>query len=160
MQIFYILMAVGAGMLLSIQAVINANLALGLGGKAVLASAVSFLIGSVFLLILAKAFHQLDGASIRLVFKQDGWKLIGGVLGSWVVFTTVVTVPKLGVVSMSLLIIGGQLFASFLLDSTGVMGLSKRLITWNKVLGLCFVLLGILLYYSRDIYLHYIQTQS
>lgn len=44
-------------MLLSIQAVINANLALGLGGKAVLALAVSFLIGSVFLLLLAKIIH-------------------------------------------------------------------------------------------------------
>ncbi|CRF46996.1 hypothetical protein HHE02_02800 [Helicobacter heilmannii] len=67
-----------------------------MGGVSVFAAFFSFLVGTLCLLILARVFHQMNGDTLKLLGHQEWWKFIGGLLGAFVVFTTITSAPKIG----------------------------------------------------------------
>lgn len=146
MQILFLFMAFLAGACLSVQAVINANLATFLGGKSIMAAFISFTIGSLALLIVAKALGEFSFADIKSLKNIETYKLIGGLLGAFAVFSTTFIAPKIGLILMFMMIIFAQLFTSFLIDSFGFLGLSKKEISLSKIIGLVLFIVGLLIY--------------
>ncbi|RTG97533.1 DMT family transporter [Thermus scotoductus] len=129
-----------AGALLPIQAGINGALAQYLGHP-LRASLVSFLVGSLFLLLLVALSAKGPWEGIG---HAPLWAWLGGLGGALYVWTIVALAPRLGALFSFALLILGQTLASLLLDHLGLL-YPKHPVSPLRVLGLLLILLGVVL---------------
>jgi transporter family-2 protein len=130
------------GAFLALQAPTNAMLARGLGSP-VNAALVSFVVGSVALVVVAAALNaRPDMASVKGL---PWWAWLGGLYGAVLVAGTAYAAPKIGVTSALTLVVAGQFFVAVALDHYGAMGLSQRPVNPSKIAGLLLVAGGVFL---------------
>jgi len=142
-QLIFVLLAVVAGALLPIQAGLNVQL-----GKSVhqpiFAAFASFLVGSlglfVYLLILKFDFTTISQAK---TVSPVVW--VAGLLGAFYVAAVIILAPKLGTALTFSLIVTGQMVISLILDHYGLLGLPIKTINWQRLLGVAFLITGVLL---------------
>ena len=125
-----IAMVIIAGSAMPIQAAINSQLRGSLLGSPVLASLVSFGIGTLTLLLVY--FGALRGGlpNIADLGKTPWWMWLGGPLGA---------------ASMIVLFVAGQLLMALLLDHFGLLGMPLREVNLTRLFGAALVLVGALL---------------
>ena len=145
----YLIVALAAGVALATQSAINTQLAKAMSGEAVIATLISFAVGTIFLFFIALAKTDLWG-NLSTIPSQSWWKLIGGVLGAVVVFTTVLLAPKLGITAMLFFIIVGQLITATTIDHFGLIGMPIREVNITKFIGLIIVAFGLVFYFFGD----------
>lgn len=142
-QILLIVLAVIAGAVLPIQAGLNVQL-----GKSVqqpiFAAFASFVIGSIGLLIylLVLKFDFTSVANIKTV-SPVVW--IAGLLGAFYVAAVIILAPKLGTALTFSLIVAGQMIISLVFDHFGLLGLPVKQINWQRLVGVVFLIVGVLL---------------
>ena len=133
--------AILIGMLLPLQALINASLGKQTTG-AVFASLVSFLVGSSALmawwLLSRPAF---DGAALARV---PWWAWTGGLIGAVYVAAATLLIPRMGAAALICLVVFGQVASSLLLDHFGVLH-ARQPIDPLRLLGALLVIAGALL---------------
>jgi len=139
----YILLAIAAGFCLPTQAGINAQLNLW-SRSAILTATISFAVGTiglaVYTLILRTPWPT--GAGIA---RHPWWIWSGGLLGAFLVASTVVLAPKLGAASMISLIVAGQMLSSIVLDHFGWIGYPIHPISVFRMLGVLLLVGGVVL---------------
>ena len=145
----YIIIALAAGVALATQSAINTQLAKAMSGEAVIATFISFAVGTIVLFFIAWVKTDLWG-NLSTVPSQPWWKLIGGILGAVVVFTTVLLAPKLGITAMLFFIIVGQLITAATIDHFGLIGMPIREVNITKFIGLIIVAFGLVFYFFGD----------
>ena len=145
----YLIVALAAGVALATQSAINTQLAKAMSGEAVIATFISFAVGTIVLFFIAWVKTDLWG-NLSTVPSQPWWKLIGGVLGAVVVFTTVLLAPKLGITAMLFFIIVGQLITATTIDHFGLIGMPIREVNITKLIGLIIVAFGLVFYFFGD----------
>ena len=145
----YLIIALAAGVALATQSAINTQLAKAMSGEAVIATFISFAVGTIVLFFIAWVKTDLWG-NLSTVPSQPWWKLIGGVLGAIVVFTTVLLAPKLGITAMLFFIIVGQLITATAIDHFGLIGMPIREVNITKFIGLIIVAFGLVFYFFGD----------
>ena len=145
----YLIVALAAGVALATQSAINTQLAKAMSGEAVIATFISSAVGTIFLFFIALAKTDLWG-NLSTLPSQPWWKLIGGVLGAIVVFTTVLLAPKLGITAMLFFIIIGQLIMATTIDHFGLIGMPIREVNITKLIGLIIVAFGLVFYFFGD----------
>ena len=145
----YLIIALAAGVALATQAAINTQLAKAMSGEAVIATFISFAVGTIVLFFIAWVKTDLWG-NLSTVPSQPWWKLIGGILGAVVVFTTVLLAPKLGITAMLFFIIVGQLITATTIDHFGLIGMPIREVNITKFIGLIIVAFGLVFYFFGD----------
>ena len=145
----YLIIALAAGVALATQSAINTQLAKAMSGEAVIATFISFAVGTIVLFFIAWVKTDLWG-NLSTVPSQPWWKLIGGVLGAIVVFTTVLLAPKLGITAMLFFIIVGQLITATIIDHFGLIGMPIREVNITKFIGLIIVAFGLVFYFFGD----------
>lgn len=145
----YLIVALAAGVALATQSAINTQLAKAMSGEAVIATFISFAVGTIVLFFIAWVKTDLWG-NLSTVPSQPWWKLIGGVLGAVVVFTTVLLAPKLGITAMLFFIIVGQLITATTIDHFGLIGMPIREVNITKFIGLIIVAFGLVFYFFGD----------
>ena len=145
----YLIVALAAGVALATQSAINTQLAKAMSGEAVIATFISFAVGTIFLFFIALAKTDLWG-NLSTIPSQPWWKLIGGVLGAVVVFTIVLLAPKLGITAMLFFIIVGQLITATTIDHFGLIGMPIREVNITKLIGLIIVAFGLVFYFFGD----------
>ena len=145
----YLIIALVAGVALATQSAINTQLAKAMSGEAVIATFISFAVGTIVLFFIAWVKTDLWG-NLSTVPSQPWWKLIGGVLGAIVVFTTVLLAPKLGITAMLFFIIVGQLITAATIDHFGLIGMPIREVNITKFIGLIIVAFGLVFYFFGD----------
>lgn len=143
MRLMSMLIALVAGMLMPVQAGVNARLRDFLGDP-VLASLVSFAVGTVVLFVYALA-TRVPWPTAAAAAQAPVWTWFGGALGAFFVAVSVVLAFKLGATGLMAWIIAGQLVASVFLDQTGALGFAVREITWQRAAGVLLLLGGALL---------------
>lgn len=143
MRFMSMLIALVAGMLMPVQAGVNARLRDFLGDP-VLASLVSFAVGTVVLFFYALA-TRVPLPTMAAAAQAPVWTWLGGALGAFFVAVSVILAFKLGATGLMAWIIAGQLVASVLLDQTGALGFAVREITWPRAVGVALLLGGALL---------------
>lgn len=142
-QILLIVLAVIAGAVLPIQAGLNVQL-----GKSVqqpiFAAFASFVIGSIGLLIylLVLKFDFTSVANIKTV-SPVVW--IAGLLGAFYVAAVIILAPKLGTALTFSLVVAGQMIISLVFDHFGLLGLPVKQINWQRLVGVVFLIVGVLL---------------
>ena len=145
----YLIIALAAGVALATQSAINTQLAKAMSGEAVIATFISFAVGTIVLFFIAWVKTDLWG-NLSAIPSQPWWKLIGGVLGAIVVFTTVLLAPKLGITAMLFFIIVGQLITAATIDHFGLIGMPIREVNITKFIGLMIVAFGLVFYFFGD----------
>ncbi|WP_288533044.1 DMT family transporter [uncultured Haemophilus sp.] len=145
----YLIIALAAGVALATQSAINTQLAKAMSGEAVIATFISFAVGTIVLFFIALVKTDLWG-NLSTIPSQPWWKLIGGVLGAVVVFTTVLLAPKLGITAMLFFIIVGQLITATTIDHFGLIGMPIREVNITKFIGLIIVAFGLVFYFFGD----------
>ena len=145
----YLIIALAAGVALATQSAINTQLAKAMSGEAVIATFISFAVGTIVLFFIAWVKTDLWG-NLSTIPSQPWWKLIGGILGAIVVFTTVLLAPKLGITAMLFFIIVGQLITATTIDHLGLIGMPIREVSITKFIGLIIVAFGLMFYFFGD----------
>ena len=145
----YLIIALAAGVALATQSAINTQLAKAMSGEAVIATFISFAVGTIVLFFIAWIKTDLWG-NLSTAPSQPWWKLIGGILGAVVVFTTVLLAPKLGITAMLFFIIVGQLITAATIDHFGLIGMPIREVNITKFIGLIIVAFGLVFYFFGD----------
>ena len=140
-----IAMVIIAGSAMPIQAAINSQLRGGLLGSPVLASLVSFAMGTLALLLVY--FGALRGGlpSMAELGKTQWWVWLGGPLGAFFVLTSILAAPRIGAASMIVLFVAGQIRMALVLDHFGLLGMPLREVNATRLLGAALVLVGALL---------------
>ena len=142
MKVFYILLSVLAGSVLPLQAAINGKLGNSLGSP-LYASLLSFLIGSIGLLVYGLIS---EGPPRFETLKQIQLsELTGGLLGAFYVLVVILMLPKLGAALTFSLVVAGQMVVALLLDHTGLLVQVQHAINLWRILGLLLIVAGVIL---------------
>ena len=142
MNAAYYLLAIAAGLGITLQTTLNGQLATGVGGDSVAAALFSFTAGAVCLGV----FSLMRGgivASLAAVPAQPWWSLLGGLLGGGALLSYVVLAPKIGLSALLGLAIAGQIISSLVIDHFGLMGASERPVSLIKLAGSMVMLAGL-----------------
>ncbi|OOF46107.1 DMT family transporter [Rodentibacter trehalosifermentans] len=149
MFFIYILIAFIAGVALASQSAINTQLAKAVGNEPIIATFISFAVGTILLFFIA-LFKADLWQNLSALPHQPWWKLLGGALGALAVFTTILLAPKLGITAMLFFIIVGQLLAASTIDHFGLIGMPVREVNSTKLIGLAIVGFGLIFYFFGD----------
>jgi len=79
------------------------------------------------------------------ISRHPWWIWSGGLLGAFLVASTVVLAPRLGAASMVALIVAGQMLASICLDHFGWIGYPVHPVSGLRMLGVFFLVGGVVL---------------
>lgn len=139
-EIFWIIVALASGALLPVQAAYNTDLGKTMNSS-VMASLISFAIGTLSLLIYALVSRQS--------FTTDGLRQLplytwtGGVIGAVYVTAVVLIYPRLGPSMSFCLLVLGQLLITLVFEHFNILTQEQHLITWQRLVGLVLVVAGI-----------------
>ncbi|MDQ7832375.1 MAG: DMT family transporter [Desulfovibrionaceae bacterium] len=139
----FLLMALTAGILIPVQAGINALLGRMVGG-AEAAAFISFVVGTVVLAAYLLVF-RIPLPLGQTVAAAPWWYWTGGAFGAFFVAASVLLVPKLGAGVMISVIIAGQIVSSLALDHFGVLGYPVRPLDLQRIIGAAFLAAGVFL---------------
>lgn len=139
----YITLALFAGIVVPVQAGLNAVMARHIGG-AMNATFLSFIIGtSALAIILAVTRPTLP--SLAAFGQVPVWAYAGGLMGLIYVASSTFLAPKLGAATLLALVIAGQMIASLIIDQYGLVGFPENPITLLRVLGVVLLVAGVVL---------------
>ncbi|MBX7119882.1 MAG: DMT family transporter [Gemmatimonadaceae bacterium] len=137
-----ILLVLLSGALLSIQSPINATLARAMGSS-VNGALVSFLVGTVALVLAAAALRApMDGPAVRAL---PWWAWIGGLCGAAFVTIAAYAAPRIGVATLLTLGVASQLAMALALDHVGAFGMVRQAASPLRLLGVALVVAGAVL---------------
>ena len=128
----------------ALQPPINAALAKRTGSLE--AAAVSFVVGTVALVIISLL---MPGGSYAAVRGAPTWELTGGLIGALFVASTIFLIPRLGATGIIAGIIAGLLAGAVLVDQFGLFGIPQASVSWQRALGLLLLIIGGLLAVRR-----------
>lgn len=141
-NILWIFLAFAAGAFLPIQAGLNARLG-KVAGNPVYASFVSFIIGTVALLIYIIVTRQQGSwAGLRSAAPAD-WT--GGVLGAFYVTVIILAFPKIGPALTFGLVVAGQMIISVVLDHTNILVAQQHTFNIFRFIGVLLVIAGVVI---------------
>jgi len=140
MYLFYAVLAFSAGVMLPVQAAMNARLA-KLMGSSLWAASFS---GFVLTLILALAGFMSLGSLPRMTGAGHvpWWAWAGGLCGCVVLSATTIVAPRLGTASMIALIMSGQVLCALVIDSFGMLGMNAQPFEWQRGLAAGLLLMA------------------
>jgi len=139
----YLAFAFVAGAFLPLQAGVNAELSRWVGSP-IRASFVSFAVGTLALALVTLAAFRGWPTPAKLA-DVPWWAWVGGLLGAFYVFGSIVTSPRLGAVAFVAIIVAGQSVASLILDHFGWVGFDEHPISAGRIVGLLLLGVGVAL---------------
>jgi bacterial/archaeal transporter family-2 protein len=138
-----LLLALAAGVLLPVQAGINAQLRSVLGSP-LAAALVSFLVGSAGLALITVALRV--PIAFRVAWASSAWwQWTGGLIGGVYVLSIIILAPKLGAATLMAAVVAGQMLASVVLDQYGLLGFPVHPVSAVRLLGAGLVIAGVML---------------
>lgn len=137
------LLAVGAGVSVLVQQVLNANLRAELG-SASWSGLVSYTLGVACMLGLVAVLRDPIPSS-AVIARVPWWAWSGGMFGAIFIGLAIVLVPKLGGAAFVALLVTGQMMAALAFDHYGWLGLAHRPIDLPRVVGVALLVGGVLL---------------
>lgn len=140
---FLVVAAVGAGLMIPAQGIVNGRLA-GLSGGPLQAALISFGVGFSALVVINLALrHSLPSMSTAI--EAPPWIWVGGLMGVVMVTLAAAAVPRIGVATYVSAVIAGQLTAALAYDHYGVLGQTMREATPLRILGGLLMAAGVYL---------------
>lgn len=142
-----IFLALLAGTMLPMQAVINARLARPFGSPvwgAAISGAITTLALILIGLALSRGLPRSEGVS-----EMPLWSWAGGLCGAFALSAMTATAPRLGAATMIAMVVTGQVIFSLVVDQFGLFGATPSPITMQRVIAACLLITGALLFSQR-----------
>lgn len=144
MRILLLALPLLAGVFNAFQGGINGTLGKRIGVFE--ASLMNFIVGSAALVIITLLFGK---GNFFAVFSVPKWQWIGGLLGATYVAVVVLMVPRIGLASVLIMIITGQLFMSAVIDNFGLFGGKVIPFDWQRGIGMVLMAVSVFLFYYK-----------
>ncbi|MCM8533597.1 MAG: DMT family transporter [Lentisphaeraceae bacterium] len=142
-QVSVVLFMVVVGGLIALQGAVNSALGKFLEHP-IHAAIVSFSTG-LLALFVASFFLKSGLPTFSKILTAPKIILIGGLLGSVFVTSVILCVPKIGVASVILAALCGQVILSLILDHFGAFGVPKQPVDFKRICGALLVISGLVL---------------
>jgi bacterial/archaeal transporter family-2 protein len=137
------MLALGAGISVAVQGVVNGGLRTALGSPA-WAAFVSYVGGllSMIVVLLVLGEHV---PSWKMVTNTPWWAWSGGLLGGIFILLMILLLPPLGAATLIALVVAGQMAAAIALDHFGAFGLVQHPVSLSRLLGAALLIAGVVL---------------
>jgi transporter family-2 protein len=137
------LLAVGAGVSVVVQQVLNANLRHALNSAA-WSGFVSYLVGTICMALLAVSLRD-PVPSATAAARIPWWAWSGGLFGAIFIALAILLIPQLGAATFFALLITGQMLCSFAFDHFGLLGMPVHPVSLIRLAGAAFLILGVVM---------------
>lgn len=107
-------------------------------------SVISAIVPFTLLLITGQGPMELTAA-----LHTPAWMWIGGLLGSFYLFSVTVAAPRIGTTATIGFVIAGQLTMGVLIDQLGLFGFDRIDLSWQRLLGVLVLATGAMLSLRR-----------
>ncbi len=131
-----------AGAFLPLQAGLNAKLGKA-GGSVIHASMISFVVGSMALLLYILITKQTFSWTGLKAAPVQAW--VGGLLGAFYVTVIILSFQRLGPGLTFGLVVAGQMIVSVLLEHFGILVSQPNPINLFRLIGISLVIVGVIL---------------
>jgi bacterial/archaeal transporter family-2 protein len=138
---FPVFLAVIAGAFVGVQRALNGQIN-EYSGESYATSFLNFIMGTAFLVIFLLLAISVSDTKLSPLPQGPWWIYTGGVIGVIYIAFTALIVQHLGVLTFTVLSVGGQLFGSLLLDLANPETSSQ--VGWALISGIALTYLGIL----------------
>ena len=141
--VFLYFAALGAGISVAVQQVLNGALRTALQSPA-WAGFASYLGGLLTMIIVLLALRE-QIPSWKLVAATPWWAWSGGVLGGVFILLVILLLPSLGAATLFALVVAGQVLIALTLDHFGAFGLTPHPIGMTRLAGAALLIAGVVL---------------
>lgn len=145
-RVAYSLMPIAGGILVAVQAPINARLRT-VTDSPLAAAFISFAVGAVALGLLLLLAGQRG--SLGQVGGGPWWAYLGGVCGTALVLGTLIATPRIGVLATFVAVIVGQIAMAVTIDRFGWFHSPRIPLTWDRLVGIGLLVAGLALILRR-----------
>ncbi|MFI3272863.1 MAG: DMT family transporter [Pseudomonadota bacterium] len=142
-QFICIMFVALVGAFMAIQPAVNAALSAQWAKSSLLAATASFAVGLVAL--VACLVVTRTSVPWSTMGTTSWWHWLGGLMGACFVVVLTYAAPKLGAVTISVVVVAAQLMMAVILDHFGLFGYAQRNFDIWRGLGLVLVFFGVLL---------------
>jgi transporter family-2 protein len=136
-------LALGAGVSVATQQVLNGNLRTALESPA-WAGLISYAGGLLTMIVAVIALGE-GVPSLRAMAGVPWWAWSGGLFGAAFILLAILLLPSLGAATLFALVIAGQVLAAVTLDHFGGFGLTPHPISTARLIGAAFLIAGVVL---------------
>lgn len=144
MQTFFLyVLALGAGVSVATQQVLNGSLRASLGSPA-WAGLISYAGGLLTMIVAVVALGERT-PSWKVMAEVPWWAWTGGVFGGAFILLSILLLPSLGAATLFALVIAGQVLAAVTLDHFGALGLTPHPIGNARLAGAVLLIAGVVL---------------
>jgi transporter family-2 protein len=140
---FIYVLALGAGVSVATQQVLNGSLRASLGSPA-WAGLISYAGGLLTMIVAVIALGERT-PSWKVVAEVPWWAWSGGVFGGAFILLSILLLPSLGAATLFALVIAGQVLAAVTLDHFGALGLTPHPISTARLAGAALLIAGVVL---------------
>ena len=146
LQIWPLLIAALSGVAMAVQGSINSAL-----GKVIGLWESTFVVHLVGLLLVSALLFvcKLGNGCLTDIVKAPWYSYLGGILGVLIIYSVVLSIPKVGVAPATTAIVLGQVLTAGLVDHLGLFGLNKIPFSLYNVLGTLLMAGGAFLILKR-----------
>lgn len=142
-HLFLYLLALGAGVSVATQQVLNGNLRTALSSPA-WAGLVSYAVGLLTMIVTVIALRERI-PSWKTIADVPWYAWSGGVFGGAFILLVILLLPSLGAATLFALVIAGQVLAAVTLDHFGAFGLTPHPINVARLAGAALLIAGVVL---------------
>jgi bacterial/archaeal transporter family-2 protein len=136
-------LALGAGVSVAVQQVLNGALRTALGSPA-WAGFVSYLVGLLTMIVVLFALGERL-PSWKAVADTPWWAWSGGVFGGVFILLMILLLPSLGAATLIALVVAGQMAIAITLDHFGAFGLASHPVSLSRLAGVALLIAGVVL---------------
>jgi len=144
MTLVFLLLAVGIGSIVVVQASINSELR-GIVGDPWRTALISTTVSTICLFVASLVVKGTALPTAGEAGAISWWMWTGGILGAIYVATASILVARLGSAVLFALIVSGQLVTSVVMDHFGVIGLDRQEITPGRAAGVVLLIVGVVM---------------
>ena len=137
------LAALGAGISVAVQQVLNGSLRASLNSPA-WAGFASY-VGGLLTMVAVLLVMREQMPSWKLVTATPWWAWSGGILGGVFILLVILLLPSLGAATLLALVVAGQMSAAVVMDHFGAFGLTTHHVSVSRLLGVALVIAGVAL---------------
>ena len=142
-HLFLYLLALGAGVSVATQQVLNGNLRTALASAA-WAGLVSYAVGFITMIVTVIALGERI-PSWKTMAEVPWYAWSGGVFGGIFILLVILLLPSLGAATLFALVVAGQVLIALTLDHFGAFGLTPHPIGAARLAGAAVVIAGVFL---------------
>jgi transporter family-2 protein len=137
-----ILLALLAGLLMSVQGVFNTRVM----DSSNMWATNSWVQLTAFIVSISIWFFTGRENLLSVFNVENKLYLFGGVIGAFITFTVIKSISGLGPAYATMLILLAQLVVSCLIEAFGIFGTEKICFEWSKLIGVALMIAGIIVF--------------